>query len=213
MSSRLGCLCVLAAILWLGIAPYSNAADPPAGADSHAASHEKPGPFKQALDLTIWTIVVFLVLLLVLKRFAWKPMLDGLQKREANINEAIENARKARQEAEAVRVQYQKELANAHQEVRDLIAEARRDAEHTKEGLMADARNEIQAERERLRREIGTAKDQALKELWDQSARLATLISSKAIGRELKVDDHRRLFDEAVDELSAANVGWRDRLF
>jgi F-type H+-transporting ATPase subunit b len=204
MSRWVGWLVILA-LFCAGPVPSAQCADA-------AAAHDQKDPFKQALDLTIWTIVVFLVLLLVLKRFAWKPMLEGLQRREASINDALENARKAREEAEKVRARYQHEIAHAHETVREILDEARRDAAHAKEEMMASARTEIQAERDRGRREIKTATDQALKELWDQSAKLATLISSKAIRRELNVDDHRRLFDEAVSELKEANVGWRDRL-
>ena len=61
---------------------------------------ESPAIFKPALDLTIWTVVVFLLLLAVLYRFAWKPLLQGLSKRETDIHSAVEDARKAREEAQ-----------------------------------------------------------------------------------------------------------------
>jgi F-type H+-transporting ATPase subunit b len=67
--------------------------------------------------------------------------------------------------------------------------------------MQAKAATIIQADRERLRREMDIAKDQALKELWEQAAQLATLISAKAISRNLTVDDHRRLIDEALTEM------------
>ena len=70
---------------------------------------ENPNIFKPALDLTIWTIVVFLLLLAVLYRFAWKPMLQGLQKRETDIHSAVEDARKAREEATRLREEVQAE--------------------------------------------------------------------------------------------------------
>ena len=70
--------------------------------------------------------------------------------------------------------------------------------------MIAKARAEIQAERERLRREIEMARDQALQELWKQAADLATMISAKAIRRQLSAEDHRRLVDEALTELQGA---------
>ena len=87
----------------------------------------------------------------------------------------------------------------------ELIEEARRDAEAMSTEMRAKAAAEIQAERERLRREIDIAKDQAIKQLWEQSAQLAALISSKAIGRALTEDDHRRLIDESLHELTTLN--------
>ena len=79
--------------------------------------------------------------------------------------------------------------------------DARREAEAFKEEMRTQTTKDIQAERQRLRREIDTAKDQALQEIWSQAAQLATLISAKAIGRNLTEDDHRRLIDESLQEL------------
>lgn len=172
----------------------------PAG---HEAEHE-PNIFEYALDLTIWTLVVFLVLLFVLWKFAWGPMLAGLQKREETIHSAVEEARKAREEAQQLRGQLQAEMDRAAEKVRGMIDDARRDAQRVSEELTAKARTEIQTERERLHREIELARDQALQELWTHTARLATLVSSKAIRRQLNEDDHRRLVDEAIADLGAA---------
>src|SRR2546427_10814906 len=76
--------------------------------------------FGKALDLGIWTVVVFLVLLFVLSKFAWKPMLEALQKREQNIHSAIEEAHRARNEAQRMREQLQQQLDQAHEQVRDI---------------------------------------------------------------------------------------------
>ena len=85
--------------------------------------------------------------------------------------------------------------------VRELMDEARRDAQHVKDEMVTAGKAEINAERERATKELSMAKDQALKELWEQSASLATLISAKTIKRDLGVDDHRRLLDDALAEM------------
>lgn len=172
-------------------------------AEGHEAAKE-PSIIAPVLDLTIWTVVVFLVLLFVLRRFAWKPVLEGLQKREENIRFALDEAQKARADTQRMREQLQAEMNSASQKIRDMMDEARRDAERSTEQMTAKARTEIQAERERLRHEIAIARDQAVQELWNQTARLATSISSKAIRRSLTEDDHRRLVDEALAELRGA---------
>jgi F-type H+-transporting ATPase subunit b len=155
-------------------------------------------------DLAIWTIVVFVLLLLVLRRFAWGPMLDALRQREQYIRAAREDADRARAEAERLRAQLQAEMDQAAEKVRDLMDVARRDAQHATEDMLTRARGDIQQERERLHREIGLARDQALQEIWNQTAQLATLISAKAVRRELNADDHRRLVDEAITDLRRA---------
>jgi F-type H+-transporting ATPase subunit b len=155
-------------------------------------------------ELGLWTLVVFSLLLLILRKAAWKPMLEGLRNREESIRSAIEEAHRAREEAQRLREQLQGEMNKAHEKVRDILDEAHRNAQRTTEEMVAKARGEIQSERERLRREIGLARDQALQEIWNQTAQLATLVSAKAIRRELTQDDHRRLIDEALAELRQA---------
>lgn len=156
-------------------------------------------------DTAIFSIIVFVGLLVILRLYAWGPILQGLQKREETIRSSLEEAKKTRSDMEAMRAQFQKELADAHQEIPKLIDEARKDAENLKIEMRASASAEIQAERERLRREIEMAKDQAIKQLWEQTAQLAALISTKAIGRALTEDDHRRLIDESLHELTTLN--------
>jgi len=160
------------------------------------------GPW--ALDTAVWTVVVFLVLLFILGRFAWKPMLEGLEHRERAIREASQEAQQARDEAVRLRQQLQEEMDRAHERVGNLLADAERNAQKVREQMTGEARKEIQAERERLHRELESARDQALQQIWSQAAHLATLVSAKAIGRQLTLDDHRHLVDEALAELSQA---------
>jgi F-type H+-transporting ATPase subunit b len=206
---------VAVAFVLLAVLGTSVRADEPAqaghgdavaqGAKDHGdVKAESPNLFDLALDLSLWTLVIFLVLVFVLGRFAWRPMLEGLHQREASIHSAIQEAHKAREEAERMRIKFQEDAAKAQQEVAAILDKGRHDAQRVADELMAGARTEIQKERERLRREIETARDQALRELWAQAAQLATSISAKAIRRQLTEDDHRRLVDEALADLQQA---------
>lgn len=163
-------------------------------------------------DLGLWTIVVFVLLFFILKKAAWGPMLEGLHKREQSIRGAIEDAQRAKDEAQRLRDQFQQELDKSHETVRGILDEARRDAQHTTDEMVAKARTEIQAERDRLRREIETAQEQALQEIWNQTAHLAAMVSTKAIRRQLTADDHRRLVDDALTELNQRGDEWRKQL-
>src|SRR4051812_28594140 len=166
-----------------------------------AAGEEKKGIFDPQFDLGLWSIIVFVILFLVLKKYAWGPMLQGLRTREDAIRAAIEEARLARAETAQARADFDRKLAEAHAEIPKIMEAAHRDADSFREKEKARTQQEIQADRQRLLREIETAKDQALKEIWEQTAQLATLVSAKVIRRSLSADDQRRLVDESLAEL------------
>ena len=176
----------------LGSAAFG--ADPAPGAP-------QPGPLDIRYDTAFWSIVVFVGLLIILRAKAWGPILEGLQKREETIRASLEDAKTARAEMEKMKADFQKELAEAHQQIPKLMEEARKKAEDMASDMRAKAAADIQTERERLRHEVSLAKDQAIKEMWEQAAQLATLISAKAIGKSLNDEDHRRLLDEAMVEM------------
>lgn len=203
--------CCLAFGLWLfpPIVVSSvavRAADAKATTDDHGHAQEEFSIFPKKYDLGIWSLIVFVLLFFVLKKYAWGPIQDGLHKREASIEAAIEESKKARAEAEAMRNQLQGEMANAHLKVKELMDEARRDAERVKAEIVAQGKAELTTERERLNREIQTQTDQALQSLWTKTAELATLVSGKALRKQLDVTAHRRLIDEALQDVKNAEA-------
>jgi F-type H+-transporting ATPase subunit b len=163
-----------------------------------------PNPIVPVWDLGLWSLVVFLVILFILNKYAWGPIMEGLHKREETIRSAVEEAKLARAETERISREFKAKMDQAYAEIPKIMENARRDAEAHREEMRVQTTKEIQTERQRLRREIETARDQALQELWNQAAQLATLISAKAIGRSLTEDDHRRLLDEGIAELAKA---------
>jgi F-type H+-transporting ATPase subunit b len=158
-------------------------------------------------DLGIWSIVIFVLLFLGLSKFAWKPMVTGLQKREENIRSSLEQAERTRKEAMQLQSDLDAKTKDAGAEIAKRMEEARREAQGLKDKFLTDAKAEIQAERDRLRREIDTAKDQALTEIWEKSVTLAALMSTKALRRSMTEQDHRRLLDESLAELKEAELG------
>jgi F-type H+-transporting ATPase subunit b len=151
--------------------------------------------------LGIWALVIFLAILIILQKYAWSPILEGLQKREETIKNSVEEAKKARADTERITAEFKVKMDQAYAEIPKIMEQARRDADAFKEEMRTQTAKEIQTERQRLRREIETARDQALQDLWQQAAQLATLISAKAIGRSLTEEDHRRLLNESITEL------------
>ena len=99
--------------------------------------------------------------------------------------------------------EYQAKLASAADEVRAMLEEARRDAEHTKQEIVAEAKSAAAAEHDRQMREIRTATDSALKQLAESSAKLAVDLAGKIIRQKLNPQDHQKLIREAVDKFAA----------
>jgi F-type H+-transporting ATPase subunit b len=186
--------------------------DPKTGEHGKGADEHKSTIFDWAAEQAIWTIVVFIILLIVLRRYAWGPILEGLRKREEHIRLAVEEAKLARLETQKAQAGFKDEMARAYAEIPKVMEQARRDAAKLQEEMKTKAAGEIQADRDRLRREIETARDQALQDLWNQTATLATLISAKAIGRSLNMEDHRRLNEEALAEVQSAGGDWKTEL-
>src|SRR5262245_18426960 len=102
-----------------------GAADDDYGKGGSKGGSAKLDIFADALDLIIWTIVVFLLLLFILSKYAWKPMLEGLKKREESILRAVEEAKVARAETQRMQAEFQRKLDDAHQQIPQLMEEAR----------------------------------------------------------------------------------------
>ncbi|MCH7720006.1 MAG: F0F1 ATP synthase subunit B [Planctomycetes bacterium] len=209
----------------LGLGPaialgQGNELEAPAEADGHAdqASHgesdadaggndehgeaEKPALLQFDPGAAIWSIIIFLVLLGVLRAFAWKPILTALQDREEFIRDSLRQAKTDRESAEARLEEYEQRLQSAREEASAIVEEGRRDAEVVKRELEATARQEAGAMIERAKREIGIARDTAVKELYDLSGELATNIASRIIRQEVDPAAHERLIAESIDELA-----------
>ncbi len=184
--------------------PHGAAEDPhkAGGHDDHGHGVGHNGassdPAELKTDLAIFTFVIFILLFAILYKFAWGPISAALDTRERGIKENIEAAQRANEEGRSLLAQYESKLAAAQGEVKAIIEEARRDAEHTQQEILAKARADAQAERDRSLREIETATDQALKELAEKSTNLAVELAGKIVQAQVKKSDHDRLISDAV---------------
>jgi F-type H+-transporting ATPase subunit b len=167
------------------------------------AEHEAPSLFAGDLGNSFWTALIFVIVLVVLGKFAWGPILATLQSRESFIREALEKAKHEREAAEARLREYEARLAGARAEASAIVDEGRRDAEVVKRRIEEDAKRSADQMIERAKREIQIATDTATKELYQLSARLATEMAARVIGRELTMQDHERLLAEGIDGLGA----------
>lgn len=215
---RYGLIAVGAALLLGSVAGWdvsvAKAADTPAGAKSaheeradedaeRLAEPKTPAaPVDFKTDLAVWTFVVFLGLLLVLAKFAWGPIVDGLQKREKGIADNIAAAQRSYDEAKAYLAEYETKLAGASNDVRLMFEEARREAEAAKQQIIAEAKAAARLEQQRGIREVRLATDQALKDLSERSTNLAIDLAGKIVQQQLKPADHARLVQEAMSKFT-----------
>jgi F-type H+-transporting ATPase subunit b len=174
----------------------------PALAQEHGAAPEGGlSPFAGNVGNAIWTLVIFLLVVVVLGKFAWKPILKALQERESFIHDSLAAAKRDREEAEARLKEYADKLVGARQEATAIVDEARRDAETVKRRVIAEAQEEKAKELERAKREILIAKETAVKELYAQAAKLSTDLASKVLRREVNAEDHERLIRDSIASL------------
>ena len=174
---------------------------------SHAnASHDLTAPQAIKSDAAIFTVVIFLLLLLILIKFAWKPIAHGLELREKGIADKIEQARLAAEQATAQLQQYEAKLAAATAEAQQIVAQARQDAEAAGQKLIAEAQSAAAKERERAVADIGAAKNQALQEIAERSVDTAVTLARNIIRREVRPADHEQLIQDALKQFPAANM-------
>ena len=149
--------------------------------------------------LIIWTVITFIILLIVLRKVAWGPILTTLEQREHTIRNSLEEAQRARQEAEQVLVQHQQILADANREVIRLLEQGREEAERLRVSMTEQAREEAQRLTEAARREIVRERQRAMQELKSTAADLALAAAGRLLHAAMTGEDHRRLVTEFLD--------------
>jgi F-type H+-transporting ATPase subunit b len=153
-------------------------------------------------SLIFWEVVSFAVLLWVLWKFAFPPILETLEARERKIRESLEQAERHRAEAERKLQEYEAKLAAASKDAEALLAAARERAQR----VLEENEQRLQTEAERIKgdaqREIDHERRKAIQEIRNQTTDLALLVAEKVVGRSLSDADHRRLADEALQAVA-----------
>ncbi len=155
-------------------------------------------------DLALWTAVVFLVLLAVLWKYAWGPIVQALKNRERAIADEIAQAQRQQQEAQELLAQYRNKLAHTDEEVQRMLEEARRQAEQTSRQILQQAHEKNESERQKMLQELDRAKQEAIREVSEVSALLAVQLAGKILQAELRPERHVQLIRQSLTELDAA---------
>lgn len=151
--------------------------------------------------LIIWTIVTFLILLALLKKFAWKPLLDALERREEQIHSSVKRAEEMKQEAERLASESRMKIEEAETKSYLIIKEARELGEKIKSEIIEKANQQARHIIEQAKADIEREKESALIRLRGEVADLAILAAKKVVGDALNENLHRKLIDSYLDEL------------
>jgi F-type H+-transporting ATPase subunit b len=151
--------------------------------------------FSMDPGLSIWTIVVFLIVLAVLSKYAWGPIMAGLEARESGIQGSLDAAAKMRAEAQALLDEHRKQVAEARRESQDIVAAGRAAGDRVRQEIEAKARDESERMIERARKEIERERDQAIESLRRESVELALSAASRLLHQKLDTEADRKLVE------------------
>jgi F-type H+-transporting ATPase subunit b len=151
--------------------------------------------------LFIWTILTFLVLVALLAKFAWRPLLQALDNRQQAIRKSLDDADRAKQELERLHQESAKIVAQARVEAESIISRSRADAERLREEMKQAARTEAATIVRNAERQIQLETEHARQQIRREAVDLSVMIASKLIRRNISKEDNERLIDEALKQL------------
>ncbi len=179
------------------------AAHKPAGAagQEHAAASDEGNFLEAQPTLAVWTLVVFLGLMFILGKYAWKPLLEALHRREQHLEHVLLETERARNDSEGLLAEHRRLMAKAAEDVRNILDKGRHEAQAAADRIVKEAQSEAEAVRDRAQRDIASARDAALAEIWEKTADIAVSVAGRVLEKQLSADDHRRLLDHAISAL------------
>ena len=180
-----------------GIAAAQEGAGPPSGG----------GLMSLQLNLMFWTLGIFIILYILLRKFAFGPITAAVEARDKALEEAIEGAKRDREAAARLLAEHGARIDAARGEAQKLIADSRAVAEKMRADLLEQTRREQQDMLERARREIQTEKERAISQLRREAVDLALAGASKVIEQNLETEKNRQLVERYLSSIGSLEVG------
>ena len=170
------------------------------------AAEEGPAlsPFAGNLGNAVWTLVIFLIVVVVLGKFAWGPILGLLREREDFIHRSLSDAKRDRDEAEARLKEYAAKLQSAQQEAVVIIEQARRDAEGAREEVKQRAKAEADKMIANAERQIQIETTRAVQQIRQEAVDLSVTIASKILQRTISKEDNEKLIADALKQIESS---------
>ena len=156
--------------------------------------------------LMIWTLVAFVITLLILRRAAFPRIAEALDRRRRAIEDSIDAAEQTRTEADKILQEYRERLREAREQSEDIVARARKAADRLEDEAKVDAARTREELMERTRRDIETETRRAIDQIRREVADLTVMATEKVARKSLDDDDHRRLIQESLDEFDFARL-------
>ncbi len=156
--------------------------------------------------LFLWTILTFLVLLGLLAKFAWKPLLDVLDKRQEMIRQSLDDAEKAKQELEQLQQKSKDILSEARAEAQSIVAKSRAEAERLKAEIREKAKSDAASILSNAEKQIQLETEKAISQIRSDVADLSHLVASKLIGKNLSREDDEALIEESLKQIGSYRV-------
>jgi len=153
--------------------------------------------------LYIWTIVTFLILVAALGKFAWRPLLEALERRQAAIRKSLDDAQQAKQELERLHVQSQKIMAEARVQADQILSLTRSDANRLRDELKQKAQAEAAGVLKNAERQIEMETARALQQIRREAVDISVAIASKLLERNVTKEDNERLIEETFRQIEA----------
>jgi F-type H+-transporting ATPase subunit b len=158
------------------------------------------------LGLMIWTLLAFVITLLILRRYAFPKIAEALDKRRRAIEESIDHAESTRQEADKILAEYRERLQEARSQADDIVQRAHRAADNVQEEAKQDAKQQHEEMMESTRREIERETQRSLEQIRREVANLTVTATEKVTRKSLDDDDHQRLVREALEEVDFSQL-------
>lgn len=151
--------------------------------------------------LFIWTIITFLILLGLLSKFAWKPLLHALEKRENEIAQSLEDAEKARKELDRLTSEGDEIIAKARSEAQAIVGEGKKAADQLKESTLLKAKETAAANLDDAKEQIKMEKEKAIAEIKGEVVGLSLSIAEKLVKKNLNEEDNKLLINESLNNI------------
>lgn len=168
-----------------------------------AAQEGGGGLFTVDPGLSVWTIATFLVVLFVLGKFAWGPILGALDAREKGIKDSIDAATQLRQEAQESLEEHRRQLADARRQAQEIVAEGRSAADRLRRDIEEKAREEAERILERTRQEIRRERDVAIEQIRTEAVDLALAAAARILDEKLTEERDRALVKSYLQDIAA----------
>ncbi len=156
--------------------------------------------------LFLWTILTFLVLLVLLAKFAWKPLLALLDRREEMIRQSLDDAEKAKQELQRLQQESKEILSKARVEAQSILAKSRSEAEKLKGEIRQEAKVQADSILRDAEKQIQVETEKAITLIKNEVVDLSLLVASKLIKKNLSKEDNQSLIEESLKQVESSSV-------